>query len=493
MGIEASKGGIAARRRLVSLAAAASVVAALPAARRTARAAEPAGPVMAELSGYMAAAAGTALPEDCAEAARHHLLDTFAAMISGAELAPGQRALGFARAHGGQGPATVAASDIACQPAEAALSNGMLAHADETDDSHAPSASHPGCAVVPAALAVGETLGLDGARFLRAIALGYDVGPRVNLALGAWRFRGESHRSTHSIAGTFGAAAAAGAAAGFSAQQMRWMLDYAAQQASGIASWQRDPDHIEKAFVFGGMPARNGVTAALLVHAGATGIEDVFSGPDNFFLAHVREAQPAALVEELGRRFEVMRTNIKRWTVGSPIQAPLDALDLLRRRRSFAAAEVRSVEVRLATQQARVVDNRDMPDVCLQHMMAVMLLDGTASFAAAHDVARMRDPAVLAERRKVRLVPDAELEALLPRREAVVEVTLADGAVLRERVGAVRGTTANPMSREEVVAKCRDLIEPVLGKEKTGRLVEAVMAIESLPDIRRLRPLLQTG
>ena len=456
-------------------------------------AAEAPGPVMAELSAYMAAATATPLPEGAAEAARHHLLDTFAAMLSGAALRPGRQAHRYARAQGGSGPATIAASGMACLPVAAALVNGMLAHADETDDSHAPSASHPGCAVVPAALAVGEALSLDGARFLRAVALGYDVGPRVNLALGAWKFRGESHRSTHSIGGTFGAAAAAGAAAGLSAQQMRWMLDYAAQQASGIASWGRDPDHIEKAFVFGGMPARNGVTAALLVQGGATGIEDVFAGADNFLVAHVAEPKPGELVEGLGRRFEVARTNIKRWTVGSPIQAPLDALDLLRRRRPFAAAEVRAVEVRLAAQQARVVDGRDMPDINLQHMVAVMLLDGAASFEAAHDLARMQDPAVLRERAKVTLLGDPALEALLPRREAVVTVTLQDGTALTERVGEVRGTAANPMTRQEVAEKARDLIAPVQGAEKAGRLIEACFGIESLADLGPLRPLLQPG
>ena len=144
----------------------------------------------------------------------------------------------------------------------------MLAHSDETDDSHSPSQSHPGCAVVPAALAAGEQFGIDGTHFLRAVTLGYDVGPRVTMAIGGVEFRNESHKSTHSIAGVFGAAAAAGCAAGLDAQQMRWLLDYTAQQSSGIAAWQRDTEHIEKAFVFGGMPARSGVTSALLVQVG---------------------------------------------------------------------------------------------------------------------------------------------------------------------------------------------------------------------------------
>src|SRR6185436_16401324 len=213
------------------------------------------------------------------------------------DLPPGQAALHYLRTHSGPGVATIMGSALTAGPVDAALANGVMAHADETDDSHAPSRSHPGCAIVPAALAAGERFGIDGARFLRAVTLGYDIGPRVTMAMGGATFSYESHKSTHSIAGVFGAAAAAACAAGFDAQRMRWLLDYTAQQSSGIAAWRRDTDHIEKAFVFGGMPARSGVTSALLVHSGWNGVDDVFSGADNFFQAYAPAGDPAQLVE----------------------------------------------------------------------------------------------------------------------------------------------------------------------------------------------------
>jgi hypothetical protein len=232
-------------------------------------------PEMSGLSVYMTEAARRALPAEVAEHAKHHILDTFAAMISGSELGPGQAALRYVRVHAGKGTATIAGSNLTAGPVDAALANGVMAHADETDDSHARSRSHPGCAVVPAALAAGEEFGIDGARFLRAVTLGYDVGTRVTIAMGGVSFSYESHKSTHSIAGVFGAAAAAACAAGLDAQQMRWVLDYTAQQSSGIAAWRRDTDHIEKAFVFGGMPARSGVTSALWVQSGWNGVGDI--------------------------------------------------------------------------------------------------------------------------------------------------------------------------------------------------------------------------
>jgi 2-methylcitrate dehydratase PrpD len=446
---------------------------------------------MTTLSSYMTRAAGRALPADVVEQTKHHIVDTFAAMISGSELPPGQAALRYARGLSGTGTATVAGSNLIAAPIDAALANGVLAHADETDDSHSASQSHPGCAVVPAALAAGEAHGIDGTRFLRAVTLGYDVGTRVTMAMGGVEFRNSSHRSTHSIAGVFGAAAAAASAAGLDAQRMRWVLDYTAQQSSGIAAWQRDIDHIEKAFVFGGMSARNGVTAAHLVQLGWTGVDDVFSGADNFFLAYAPAGDPAMLIEQLGERYEITRTDIKKWTVGSPIQGPLDAIEILRKRHPFEVKDVERLVVRLAPAVADVVDNRDIPDICLQHMVAVMLIDKTASFKAAHDKPRMEDAAVRRERAKIQLVRDESLQRFMPVRVAIVEIVLADGTRLTERVDAVRGTPRNPMSRAEVSDKARDLMAPVLGASTSARLIEAVYSLDTLPNVRALGPLLQ--
>ena len=147
--------------------------------------------------------------------------------------------------------------------------------------------------------------------------------------------------------------------------------------------------------------------------------------------------------------------------------------------------------MRAATSAAYTVNNRDMPDICLQHLVAVMLVDKTVSFRAAHDKARMQDPAILRERAKVQLVPDEELEKLIPVRVAIVEVTLTDGTRLTERVEHVRGTPENPMTRDEVVAKARELMTPVLGGATCSNLIERVLALDTVKDVRELRPLLQ--
>src|SRR6266436_1457618 len=491
-------GAILSRRSLFELAGMAVASAAIPAGAAIVQPI-PGGdsneqgvsPVMHKLSRYMSEAGGRALPDEVIEKTQQHILDTLAAMISGSELTPGRAALQFIAAYGGKEVATVAASKIVCGPIEAALANGVLAHADETDDSHAPSQSHPGCAVVPAALAAGERFGISGTHFLRAVALGYDIGTRFTMTLGGQQFEAESHWSTHSISPLFGAAAAAGCAAGLNVVQMRFLLGYTAHQSSGLGAWNRDTDHIQKAFHFGGMTARSGVTSALIVQAGWTGVEDIFSGKDNFFQAYNPHADPAGLAEKLGERFEVLRTNIKKWPVGSPIQAALDAIEMLRKQRPFEAGEVKQVDVRLATDEAAIVNNREIPDICVQHMMAVALLDKTLSFPSAHDKGRMKDPATLREREKVKLIPDEQLKRLMPLRVAIVELQLTDGAHLTQRVDNVRGTPQNPMTREEIVAKGRDLMAPILGTAQCAKLVERLLKLEQVKDIRELRPLLQ--
>jgi 2-methylcitrate dehydratase PrpD len=445
---------------------------------------------MQRLAAYIAQARKRKLPPPVSEKTKHHVLDTVAAMVSGARLLPGRKAIAYVRARGGVREAAVVATRLVTSAENAAMANGMLAHADETDDSHAPSLTHPGCGIVPAALAMAERVGASGEAFLRAVGLGYDVGSRLTMALDAYQFREDGH-STHSFGPMFGAAAAAASLARLNERQVRHCLSFTAQQASGISCWMRDEEHIEKAFDFGGMPARNGVAAATMVAHGFTGVEDAFSGERSFFVAYGRKPEPGRLVAGLGETYEVMNTNIKRWSVGSPIQAPLDALDALLREHRFAADEVERLVVRVAHQGANTTNNRTMPDICMQHLCAVMLLDGSVSFKAAHDERRMRDRKVLALRARIELLGDDALSAAMPSRQGIVELTLRGGRELRHHMRAVRGTAENPMTREEVDAKADDLIAPVFGKARARRLCDAVWSLEKLGNMRKLRPLLK--
>ena len=161
-----------------------------------------------------------------------------------------------------------------------------------------------------------------------------------------------------------------------------------------------------------------------------------------------------------------MNTNIKRWSVGSPIQAPLDALLDLIRAHDIKADDVEKLVVRVAHQGANTVDNRDMPDICMQHMCAVMLIDGIVTFESAHDEKRMKDRKVLELRSRIELYGDDALHA----RRAVAAGHRRDHAEGRARAAPSRQGRArhadNPMTRAEVDEKCFHLLAPILGKAR---------------------------
>jgi 2-methylcitrate dehydratase PrpD len=437
----------------------------------------------------MAEARERSLASHVAREARHRILDTLAAMVSGSHLKPGEMAIRYARAQGGVAEATVLTTDIMTSAVNAALVNGMFAHADETDDFEPVTKAHPGSAVVPAALAMAEREGRSGAELLAAVTLGYDVCCRFLLALGPDLVRG-SHRSAEGTSSTLGAVAAAASLARLDEKGMRYALSYAAQQVSGVWSWVRDAEHVEKAFDFSGMGARNGVTAAIMVQLGFTGVWDVLDGEHNALQALSTEPKPEEMVAGLGSRFFVTETAIKPFSVGYPIQAPLDAFLKLRRDHGLSESNVESIVVRLPEDGARVVNNRSMPDVNCQHIIAVALVDGRVSFEDSHSYERMADPKVRAAKERVQLIADRELMDPAAPRSGRVEVKLRDGRTVSHFTRHAPGTKENPLDTESVNEKARLLMAPVLGAERTEGVIQRVNALEELDDVRELRPFL---
>ncbi len=446
------------------------------------------------LASYVASALDRPLPPAVLEKTKHHVIDTLAAMVTGSRLKPGEAAIRFVRSQGGTPESAVVGSDVVTTAINAAMANGMLAHADETDDSHAPSLTHPGCAVVPAALAVAERENASGDALLRAVALGYDVGSRIARLMGGIDARGMHGHATHTIGPMFGAAAAASALAGLDAQGVRHALAYTAQQASGITSWARDSEHIEKSFVFGGNGARNGVTSALFVASGMSGEENAFDGENGFLDVFCpRRDEFPQWVASLGDHYEITLTNIKKFSVGSPIQAAAEAMTALVTEHGVAPGDIREVEALLPPQGAGIVNGRHMPDVNLQYCMAAIALDGgKLTFQATHTYERMSDPAIVDLMGRVRLVANPEFAGLERQRPATVRIHTSAG-VLEQHVPAVRGTLDSPMTTEEVDAKAVDLIGSVYGEVRAREVVAAVHGLGAAPAGAALRPLLTEG
>lgn len=443
--------------------------------------------VTGRLARYMVEARGRDLAPHVAQEAKHRILDTLAAMVSGAHLKPGEMAIRYARAQGGVAEATVLTTDIKTSAINAALANAMFAHADETDDFHPETKAHPGCAVVPAALAMAEREGSSGTELLCAVTLGYDLCCRFLLALGADLVR-KTHRSAEGTSSTLGAVGAAAALARLDEKGMRCALSYAAQQVSGIWSWVRDAEHVEKAFDFSGMGARNGVTAAIMAQMGFTGVWDVFDGEHNALQALSSEPRPEEMLARLGSRYFVTETAIKPFSVGYPIQAPLDAFLTLYRSHKLSVDNVERIVVRLPEDGARVVNDRSMPDVNCQHIIAVALVKGSVSFEDSHSYEQMTDPKVRAAKERVQLIADPALMDPAAPRSGRVEVTLRDGRTVSHFTRHAPGTKENPLDTESVNAKARLLMEPALGAENTQAIIQRVNAADELKDVRELRP-----
>jgi 2-methylcitrate dehydratase PrpD len=459
------------------------------AAQAASRLPAPAGDVTARVARYMAAAAARAVPPEIALQAKHRILDTLAASVSGARLKPGDMAVRYVRAQGGVPEASVFTTAVRTSAVHAAFANAMFAHADETDDVELATKAHPGCSVVPAAIAVGERDDRSGAELIRAVALGYDVCCRWLMALGPARVRA-NHRSAEGVGATMGAAAAAAGMARLDERGMRFVLSYAAQQVSGVWSWERDLEHVEKAFDFAGMGARNGVAAALMVQAGFTGVADVLDGEHNALEAHSTEPRPEQMFAGLGERFFVAESAIKTYSVGFPVQAALDAFFTLKRENGFTLETVEKVIVRLPEDGAAIVNDRSMPDVNCQYLIAVALVDGRLSFEASHSYERMNDPQVLAVKPRVQLVGDRALMDPAAPRSGRVEVRLRDGRTLTHFTRHPPGTKENPLDRAGVSAKARELMAPVLGSSRTEALVERVYDLEQVRSVRELARML---
>jgi 2-methylcitrate dehydratase PrpD len=270
---------------------------------------------------------------------------------------------------------------------------------------------------------------------------------------------------------------------------MRFAISYAAQQTSGLWSWVKDEDHIEKAFDFAGMGARNGVQAVGFVQAGLTGVADVLDGTHNLLIALSAKPRPEEMVAALGSRFFVAETAIKTFSVGYPIQSALDAFLTLRREHGLQPEDVRSILVKLPSDAIGIVGDSAMPDVNCQHLIAVALVKGAVSFVDSHDVALMRDPAILAQRAKVSVVAEGALMDPAAPRGAIVAVTRSDGSVVSHHTRFPPGTKENPLSTEGVATKVRDLMAPVLGSAKTEKLIAAVIGLESVANVATLQPL----
>ena len=417
------------------------------------------------------------LDDKTIEKAKHHIVDTIAAMISGTALHVGEKAFKALPSFEGLPEATVFGQSKRYPSYWAAMFNAMLAHADETDDSHETSITHPGCGILPTAMAMSQREKKGGMDFIRAVCAGYDVGPRITEALGAMALN-NAGTSSHAMGAIFGSGACASVLANFDSAQVRRLISYLAHESSGLGCWMAEHDHVQKAYVFGAMGAKNAITSVLLVQSGWTGLEEALEGPRTLFQARAQTAKGRSMLPPLVLGHEILGSNIKKWCVGSPAQAPLDCLQALLLSLP-AMDQIKSISVEIRSDEAFIVDNRDMPNICLQHLVALYLVDRKLSFESVHDPKRMTDPSIKELRSKIKLIAS---EALMKSggRQAIVNISTNDGQTFHKHVQHVRGTWGDPMPRSEIHEKAKDLLEPVIGAASTEKLLASLWNLENL-------------
>ncbi|MDP1641701.1 MAG: MmgE/PrpD family protein [Phenylobacterium sp.] len=455
-------------------------------------------PVSATLSAYVAGVLAAEPSAEYRELGRLHVLDTLAAMVACRDLEPAvlarAYALGLSGGGGGPNAATILGTSDKASLVDATFASAMTGHAAEINDFIPSAFVQPGPPVLAAALAVAETRGATGGELLRAVMAGYELAGRMPKALGVGNLR-RAGIANHGIGPLFGAATAAAVLLRLPAETIEHVWTYCAQQASGSWQWLLDVEHIEKAFVFAGMGARDGLHAALMAQAGFRGVRGALDHPGGWMrsaLFRDGDGDRAYLIDELGTRSELPLTAFKRFPVGGPTQPAVEALLALLPR--IDSSQVRAVRIEMPGRWEAFRDAA-MPALNLRYLAAIILIDRRLDFVAAQSLARMaQDPQVSDLMRRVEIVHDPDQEAAPgePRTESArVIVQLTDGRKETAYVPHVLGFPSHPMSPADVEAKAMDLMTPALGEAPAEAVVAAVRGLEDLTDSRTLIDLIR--
>lgn len=438
------------------------------------------------------------VPPEVVLATKLRILDILGAMLAGSETALAGKMRRVAAEAGGDAASLVGSRDRAGL-AMAALVNGTFAHVLEFDDSHVETGVHPTSPVLAAALPQAELLRLPGGQLIEAVLLGNEIACRL-----ACVAPGMFHRHGFHPTGVFGIFGAVAALARLQGQAPRVLADAlglaGSMSAALMAAWE---DGSESKSLHAGLAASDAVQAVALARHGVSGPGIVFEGRFGFFRAHVQDPGHglhfAAATEALGRRWEVLNIAAKVFPNGHYIQPFTDSAATLRRRHGIAADTVAEVECAVADYMVPLIceptAEKTQPRTpwharfSLQHSMAELLVTGRLD-KTSYTEASLRDPKITALRARVRHRVD---EKASDRRKWSGDVTIrtTDGRTLHHRLEDMRGTPANPLGVEDIVAKFCANAAGVIAPVAIDGCVEAVLALEQVPDVAALVALLR--
>ena len=457
---------------------------------------DPAGPT-GRLASWLAELRFDAIPPQVLERAKLLILDGIACAIVGAQLPWSRVACAAITGLEGSGNSTIIGWGRKTGAPAAALLNGTFIQGFELDDYHPLAPLHSASLVLPSLLACAETRGpVSGATFLLGAVAGFEVGPRVGLALHGAEMLSRGWHSG-SVFGTHAAAAAAAKLLDLDAALIEDALGLAGTQSCGLMAAQYEA--MSKR-MHHGFSARNGLYAAMLAAGGYTGIKRVYEREYGGFLSTFGEGHSpdaSQIAAELGERWETQRIVIKPYAAMGGLHSPLDALFEIDAKRPLRADEIATIEVELSHavyHHGWWQPERPLTPVGAQmnvgYALAVAVLDGAAmvkQFAPQRIDAD--DVWALIPRIKVR--HNEEFDKLGPagRGQSRVRVSFTDGAQLESYRAASR-SMETLLSADEIVAKFRTLTDGLIEAARQSEIIRLVRSLESVPDIQALIDLL---
>jgi 2-methylcitrate dehydratase PrpD len=372
---------------------------------------------------------------------------------------------------------TVIGHGRGARPEIAAFINGIGGHDIELDDSHGPSLSHPAAVIMPAAIAAAETAGATYGDMLAGIIAGYDVQSRVSQAIGTSALH---HRGFHpsAVCGAIGAAVTAGRILGLSIDEMRSCIGLAASQSSGLTTYYDDPYHMSKSFQTG-IAARNGVTAALFAERGFGAAPDVLTGRhDMIHPFGAANADAGKLLLELGERWEITRTNLKRHACCNQTHAAVDALLDLIEEHAFEAEDIRSIDVQLSHDAVPGIDRNALWTHNIQYVMALAAYErfiGLDHFSPTWT----SNPEITELSSHVTVRGNDDLQSRFPAMKGAIVTGETDGGTFEKLCEGPRGSPVRPLAPREIEDKFRRLAAAVLPGDAAGELWTSVTTLSA--------------
>jgi 2-methylcitrate dehydratase PrpD len=423
------------------------------------------------------------IPDEARHYARRHLLDTVGVMIAGAGGDVASRAEAVLAAVRQAGRIPVPGRARRADLIDATFLGGTAAHGIELDDGFRQGSVHPGCVVVPTALALGCARRSNGQALMEAIVAGYET----VIAIGRACHPDLRQRGFHPTAavGVFGSAAAAGKLGVLSPDRLANAFGLAASSAGGLFAFVNGGGDIKR--LHAGHAAREGLQAALLAAQGVEGPPGVLEARDGFLQAFARAEKARAIV--LPPPFGITDCYIKPYPCCRHIQPAVEALIGVLTDENVASDEVERIEVatyRIAAEHAETGwDDFASAQLSFPYLIGLALKFRAIKLEHFADEVR-RDPGFAAIARKLTVTAPPDVDRLYPQlRPARVTVTTARGSFTRQADEAL-GSRIVPLDDAALEAKFLDLVGPELGTAQAKELAEQLWSIDAISDVAPL-------